>query len=39
VVAANRVAVLRMWMPREPPASVDMAVPLANPDEEGGQQG
>jgi hypothetical protein len=38
VVAADRVAVFRVWVPGEPPTSVDVAVALADPDDEGCEQ-
>jgi hypothetical protein len=37
VVTADRVAVVRVRVPGEPPTSVDMAVALADPEGERGQ--
>ena len=39
VMAADRVAVLGVRMPGESPTSVDVAVALAEEDDEGGNEG
>jgi hypothetical protein len=38
MVTANWVAVFRVWVPGEPPTSVDAAVALADPDDEGSEE-